>query len=298
MPQLKANGINIEYEDYGRPEDPAILFIGGWSVQLIFWPRPLIDALVDEGYRVIIFDNRDVGRSQKMRLFPATSPFAAHVLMARFFRSRLLTAYTLEDMAEDSVGILDALGIERAHILGLSMGGMITQIVAGKYPDRVLSTTILMSSTNRLGLPLPPLALAARVLINPRFIGKASHKRRSEAIWRSIRTINGGYDDTDFRAGISSTVDRAYAPSGRKRQLEAVVATGDLRRWTRRIKAPTLVIHGSKDLLSPPAGGRDIADCIPQSRFELIPGMGHDLPPNRLKEIIGMVKQHVTEQTT
>ena len=146
MPQLKANGINIEYEDYGRPEDPAILFIGGWSVQLIFWPRPLIDTLVKEGFRVIIFDNRDVGRSQKMRLFPATSPFAAHVLMARFFRSRLLTAYTLEDMAEDSVGVLDALGIERAHILGLSMGGMITQIVAGKCPDRVLSATILMSS--------------------------------------------------------------------------------------------------------------------------------------------------------
>lgn len=251
-------------------------------MQLTFWPQPFIDAFVDAGYRVIVFDNRDIGLSQKMRFFPPTSPFALHVLAARFLKSRYLTAYTLEDMAEDARGILDALEIEKAHILGLSMGGMITQILAAKHPERVLSTTILMSSTNRLGLPLPPKLLAARVLLAPAFSTARASRNRSEKIWRTIRTEDGGYDEAQFDAGLTATIDRSHAPAGRKRQLEAVIATGDLRKWTRRITAPTLVIHGSKDLLAPPAGGMDIAACIPGSRFELISGMGHDLPPNRL----------------
>lgn len=120
MPLLRANRIEIEYREFGDPNHPSLLLIGGWSVQLTFWPQPFIDAFVDAGYRVIVFDNRDIGLSQKMRFFPPTSPFALHVLAARFLKSRYLTAYTLEDMAEDARGILDALEIEKAHILGLS----------------------------------------------------------------------------------------------------------------------------------------------------------------------------------
>ncbi|MBO9452961.1 alpha/beta fold hydrolase [Tropicibacter sp. R16_0] len=293
MPKLRANRINIEYQEFGDPASPPMLFIGGWSVQLTFWPQPFIDAFVDAGYRVIVFDNRDIGLSQKMRYFPPTSPFALHVLAARALKSRRLTAYTLEDMAEDARGVLDALGIDRAHILGLSMGGMITQILAAKHPDRVLSTTILMSSTNRLGLPLPPKRLAARILLTPLLSTAKASRRRSEKIWRTIRTQDGGYDEAQFNAGLTATVDRSHALAGRKRQLEAVIATGDLRRWTRRIKAPTLVIHGSKDLLAPPAGGKDIASCIPDARFELVSGMGHDLPPNRLDYLTNLIRAHL-----
>ena len=293
MTKIRANRIEIEYREFGDPKNPPLLLIGGWSVQLTFWPQPFIEAFVDAGYRVIVFDNRDIGLSQKMRFFPPTSPFAIHVLAARALKSRCFTAYTLEDMAEDARGLLDALEIEKAHILGLSMGGMITQILAAKHPDRVSSITIMMSSTNRLGLPLPPKRLAARVLLAPAFSTAKASRKRSEKIWRTIRTQDGGYDEAMFDAGLTATIDRSHTPAGRKRQLEAVVATGDLRKWTRRITAPTLVIHGSKDLLAPPAGGKDIASCIPGSRFELIPGMGHDLPPNRLAKLSALITDHL-----
>lgn len=293
MARIKANGIQLEYMEYGNPDDPAIVFVGGWSVQLIFWPQELIDAVVSQGFRVIVFDNRDVGHSQKMWHFPPTSPLAGHVLLARFLGSRRLTAYTLEDMAEDTVGLLDALGIEQAHILGLSMGGMITQIAAAKHPDRFLSATILMSSTNRLDLPKPPLSLLAHLLFSPRFLSRNMARRRSERIWRKIRTQDGGYEDSTFKAGVSSTIDRSHSPAGRMRQMEAIFATGDLRRFAKRISTPTLVIHGTEDPLAPVEGGQDIAASIPQARLELIEGMGHDLPPKYLGRISSLVTGHL-----
>lgn len=293
MAAIKANGINLEVVEYGSKSDPAILLIAGWSVQLTFWPQAFIDNLVTAGYRVIVFDNRDVGLSTKIKHFPATSPLAPHILAARILRRKKLAAYTLEDMAADSVGVLDALNIKQAHILGLSMGGMIAQIVAAKYPGRVKSATILMSTTNRFGLPTPPLRLAFDVFVARRGSNQKARVQRSANIWRKIRTQDGGYDDALFADRVQSTIDRAYYPAGRRRQLEAISATGDVRRFTRAITAPTLIIHGSADKLARPHGGLDIAASIPGSRFELIDGMGHDLPPNRIDEVTALIVRHL-----
>ena len=295
MAQLQANGIGIEYEEFGSKGDPAMILVGGWSVQLTFWPKPFIDKLVASGLRVIVFDNRDVGLSKKMKWFPPTNPLAVHVILARLLKSKRLTAYTLEDMAEDVRGILDTLKIEEAHVLGLSMGGMITQIFAAKHPERVKTATILMSTTNRFGLPRPSLRLSSAILFGGRRRNATTSLERRKNIWRTIRTQNGGYDEKNFDQALSATIDRSYAPAGRRRQLEAVFATGDLRRWTRAIKARTLVIHGSADPLALPHGGLDIAANIENSRFELIPGMGHDLAPNKIDLIAKMIIEHTRE---
>ncbi|MCA8899837.1 MAG: alpha/beta hydrolase [Hyphomonas sp.] len=292
MTVVKANGIDIKVEEYGSKKDPALLLICGWSVQLTFWPKPFIQSLVDAGYRVITFDNRDVGLSEKFHHRPATYPFAPHVMASRLLKRKFLVAYTLEDMAADAMGVLDALNIPRAHIVGLSMGGMITQVVAAKYPERVRSATILMSTTNRPGLPLPPMDLAFDIFFRRRGRNPSHSLQRTQDIWRRIRTQDGGYDDANFEEALSATIDRAYYPPGRRRQMEAIMATGDLRRFTRRIVSPTLVIHGSADLLARPHGGLDIAANIPGARFELIEGMGHDLPPRRIGMIAGMIAGH------
>ena len=292
MTVVNANGIDIKVEEHGPKNGPALLLICGWSVQLTFWPKPFIDNLVDAGFRVITFDNRDVGLSQKMRGLPTVSPFAPHVMASRVLKRKLLVSYTLEDMAADAIGVLDALDIHRAHIVGLSMGGMIAQIVAGKYPQRVTSATMLMSSSNRAGLPTPPIDLAMAVLFSRRRVAPEKRAERSQQIWKRIRTQDGGYDDTDFAERITATIDRAYYPPGRRRQVEAIMATGDLRRFARRIKAPSLVIHGSADLLARPHGGLDIATNIDGARFELIDGMGHDLPPNRIDLISELITDH------
>lgn len=292
MTVVTANSIDIKVEEHGPKSGPALLLICGWSVQLTFWPKPFIDYFVDAGFRVITFDNRDVGLSQKMRGRPTTYPFAPHVMASRVLKRKVLVAYTLEDMAADAIGVLDALDIHRAHIVGLSMGGMITQIIAGKHPQRVTSATMLMSSSNRVGLPTPPIDLAMAVLFSRRRIAPEKRAERSQHIWRRIRTQDGGYDDSDFAERITATIDRSYYPAGRRRQVEAIMATGDLRRFARRIKSPSLVIHGSADLLARPHGGLDIAANIDGARFELIDGMGHDLPPNRIELIAEMITTH------
>lgn len=294
MSILQANGIDIKVEEYGHKASPAILLICGWSVQLTFWPRPFIDKMVASGFRVITFDNRDVGLSQKMKGRPPTYPFAPHIMASRVLKRRILVSYTLEDMAADAVGVLDALDIDRAHIVGLSMGGMITQIVAGNYPDRVKSATMLMSSSNRFGLPTPPIDLAMGVLFARGGGTQEQRAARSARIWKRIRTQDGGYDDEQFGAQITSTIDRAYYPPGRRRQVEAIMATGDLRRFARKIEAPSLVIHGSADELARPHGGLDIAANIKGARFELIDGMGHDLPPKRIGLIANMITDHAS----
>lgn len=295
MTILKANGIDIKVEEHGHKDAPALLLICGWSVQLTFWPRPFIDQLVQAGYRVITFDNRDVGLSKKFRGRPATFPFSPRVLASRFLKRKLLVAYTLEDMAEDAIGVLDALNVDRAHIVGLSMGGMIAQIVAANHPERTRSATILMSSSNRFGLPTPPIDLALDVLFARRGRSLQQRTARTRRVWKRIRTQDGGYNDEDFSETITATIDRSYYPPGRRRQIEAIMATGDLRRYARRIVAPALVVHGSADQLARPHGGLDIAANIRDAQFELIPEMGHDLPPNRIDLISGLISAHARQ---
>lgn len=293
MAQILSNGINLEVEEYGDRSNPTLLFICGWSVQLTYWPKDLIDDIVQAGFHVVVFDNRDSGLSHKTPRFPPSSPVSPHVLMSRVLRRKILTSYTLEDLADDAIGVLDALNIRKAHILGLSMGGMIAQIAAAKHPKRVSSLTVLMSTTNRFRLPHANRALALDV-----FFGRPPRKRearidRAVRLWNKIGTPNGGYDPKLLRKGLTATIDRCYTPHGRSRQLQAIFATGDIRRWSRMINAPTLVVHGSIDPLLPPHNGVDIAANVRGSRFELIDGLAHDLPPIKLDLIKGLIIEHM-----
>ncbi|MEL7283019.1 MAG: alpha/beta hydrolase [Pseudomonadota bacterium] len=297
MSIIQANGIDLKVEEYGPSDGPVLLLISGWSVQLTFWPKPFLKHFTDAGFRVIIFDNRDVGLSQKFKRNVTTYPFAPHIMASRYLRRKLLVAYTLEDMAADAIGILDTVDIPRAHILGLSMGGMIAQIVAAKYPKRVRSTSILMSSSNRFGLPLPPSRLLFDVFFKRRSRDPEKNLAASQRIWQRIRTQDGGYPPNDLSDTLTATIDRANYPAGRQRQLEAIMATGDLRRFGRKIVSPTLVIHGSADLLSRPHGGVDVAENIKGAKFELIDGLGHDLPPSKIDQIAKLVIEHARAET-
>ena len=293
MALVKANGIEIEVEEFGKKSDPAVLLIMGLSAQLTLWPMAFIDALVERGFRVIRFDNRDIGLSQKMHEARALSPFF-FIAAARLFGAQRLAPYTLHDMAADSVGVLDALGVDSAHVVGASMGGMIGQLLTASYPKRVRSFTAIMSSTNNPALPkTDPAVLKALFAKRPPAKSRDEIIDRSVEAWGVIGTKDGGNDPAAFRQRIAAAVDRCTYPAGVRRQVAAIVATGDLRRYTRTISTPTLVIHGSVDKLAPNAGGRDIAASIEGAKLEIIDGMGHDLPPKHLPQITELIADHL-----
>lgn len=293
MPLVKANGVNIEVEEFGRKSDPAVLLIMGLAAQLTHWPMAFIDALVAEGYRVIRFDNRDIGLSEKLHSKRALKP-TTYLLAARVFGIRSLAPYTLHDMAADAAGVLDALQVDRAHVVGVSMGGMIGQLLAANHPERVKSFTAIMSSTNN-----PKLRQADPKIIREIFAARTRPHTRDEIvdrvvhIWGVIGTPDGGNDPKEFRERIAATVDRCNYPDGVRRQVAAIISTGDLRRWTKKIAAPSLVIHGSADPLAPMQGGLDIAATIAHAKMELIDGMGHDLPPKFLHRITDLIVGHL-----
>jgi len=274
--QTTANGISITYEDKGPKDAPAILLVMGLGGQLTLWPDEFVDALVAHGFRVIRYDNRDVGLST--RFDAAGVPNLKWMFVKAALKLPVRSAYTLADMAADGMALLDHLGIRRAHIVGASMGGMISQHIAARYPERVLSLTSVMSTTGNPRLPRAQKE-AMRVLANrpmsgdtealiaysvnaARVIGSPDYPAAEERLQRRVRS--------DF--------ERGWYPQGVARQMAAIVADGDRRAMLKSIKAPTLVIHGEADPLVPIAGGRDTAENIPGAQLLTIPGMGHDLP--------------------
>ncbi len=293
MPLIKANGIDIEVETHGPKDGPAVLLIMGLAAQLTHWPHAFVDALADAGYRVLAMDNRDVGLSQKLHAKRAPRPTAFAVLSRLPFASAL-APYTLEDMARDSVGVLDAFDIDAAHVVGVSMGGMIGQILSANHKDRVISLTTIMSSTNNPSLPkADPKILQEIFAVRTRPRTREELIDRSVALWNMIGTPDGGNDPDEFRARIAGAVDRCTYPAGIRRQIAAIIATGDLRRFARRVEAPTLVIHGSIDPLTPLRAGLDIAASVPGARVEIIDGMAHDLPPKFLPRINDLLAGHL-----
>lgn len=293
MAQVQANGIMIEVEDHGDPNDPAILLIMGYTAQLVFWPDDFVAMLVDAGFRVVRFDNRDVGLSHKFEGEGVPHPLW-QLLVKRFRKQKRMAPYALEDMAADAVGVLDALDIEKAHIVGASMGGMITQIVGAEYPDRVLSLVPVMTSTNNPKLPGPDKHVR-KLLI------KSARKRPEtpeEAVPATMNFFEAIAADkspehlADVEELVSRAAERSFYPQGPKRQMAAIIDTGDLRRFAARITAPTLVIHGADDPLIPPAGGQDVAANVNEARYAEIPGMGHDLPRNLLPEVTSLIAEH------
>lgn len=291
--QVTANDIAIEIEDHGSKDDPAILLIMGYTAQLVFWPDELVEALVGAGFRVIRYDNRDVGLSHKFDGTKVPHPIW-QLLVKRFRKNKQMAPYTLEDMAADAIGVLDVLEIDKAHIVGASMGGMIAQIVGAEYPDRVLSLVPVMTSTNNPKLPGPDKKVRKMLW--------KSARNRPDTPEEAVPATMGFFEviaaDTsaehmaDVEALIRTSVERSFYPEGPKRQMAAIIDSGDLRRFDAKITAPTLVIHGAADPLIPPAGGEDVAANIAGARYETIPGMGHDLPRNLLPQVTQLIVEH------
>ena len=293
MAKILSNGLKLEVEEFGRPSDPSVLLIMGLSAQLTRWPDAFIESIVEEGFHVVAFDNRDIGLSEKLISERATSPMAVALLNTVGLAS-LLAPYKLTDMAKDTVGVLDALEIERAHLIGASMGGMIGQIVCAEHPERIKSFTALMSSTNNPDLPRAHPKVSWQVMT-----ARKPSATREEliditlGIWELIGTKNSGRDPVEYRQQVAASIDRSSSPSGIRRQMAAIIATRDLREWTRNITAPSLVVHGSEDPLVPFQNGLDIAAEIKDARMEIIEGMGHDLPPKYLTEVVDHVLKHL-----
>ena len=285
MNLLKANGIDLAYDSFGNPSDDVVLLISGLGTQMIRWTQAFCEALAARGYRVIRFDNRDAGCSTHFRdCVPPDFGALAAALMAG---QRPELPYTLHDMAADAIGLMDALGIDRAHVAGRSMGGMIAQVMASEYPSRVLSLTSIMSSSGNPGLPQAApevMGMMMRPVPNP-VSDQEGFLTHSVAFARHIGSTGFPFDEESHRRLVLEEARRAYDPGGTGRQIAAMAVAGDRRARLATIKAPALVIHGAADPLIPAACGRDTADSIPDARFMLIEGMGHDLPPALYEQV-------------
>jgi pimeloyl-ACP methyl ester carboxylesterase len=278
MPQVRANGIDIEYESFGRESDPLILLIMGFGAQLIFWPDPLCEGLAAKGFRVVRFDNRDVGKSTHLAGQPAPDPRAlfAEVMAGR----RPHVPYSLDDMANDAVGLMGALGAERAHIVGASMGGMIAQLAAINHPNRTKSLTSIMSTTGRRDLPSGnPETLSA--LFRP-----PNSTSRDDLIDASIlvqKALSGpGFPSSEAEMRVRAERRTDYAPfdmDGIARQSAALIVAQPRNALLKALRCPALVMHGADDPVIPAAAAKDTAETIPGAELVIIPGMGHDFPP-------------------
>ena len=290
MPQVNANGITLEVETHGDPSHPPLLLIMGLGAQLTLWPVEFVEALVARGFYVVRFDNRDIGLSTKFT--DAGRPnFVALVLKAKIgLKPRL--PYHLTDMAADAVALLDALGLPKAHVVGVSMGGMIGQLVAATWPDRVLSLTSIMSTTSNPKLPPPgKAALAALTAPVPPGGGVEDYVRIGQMRAAAIGSPGYPADLQRQRDRLTAEYHRSFHPTGPARQYAAILADGDRRQRLKAITAPTLVMHGEDDPLITVHGGQDTAASIPGARLITYPGMGHDLPA-QLFDLIAVCARH------
>lgn len=283
---LNANGIELAFDSFGDDTREAILLISALGTQMIRWTVPFCQELATRGYRVLRFDNRDAGCSTHFSQC-AVPDFRSLVTMLRAGQQPDVP-YTLYDMANDAKGVLDALSIDQAHVVGQSMGGMIAQIVACEYPERVLSLTSVMSSTGNPALPqaAPDLmTMMTRRAPDP-VLDEAGFLAHGLAFARRIAGTGYPFDEEHHRMLILEEVRRAYDPGGAARQLAAIASVGDRRQRLASIKVPTLVVHGADDPLVPPACGEDTALSIPDAEFMLLDGMGHDLPSALFRAVV------------
>jgi pimeloyl-ACP methyl ester carboxylesterase len=293
VPVIDSNGLKLDYQLHGAPDAPVVLLVMGLGMPAALWPDPLIETLTGAGFRVLTFDNRDAGGSTRLEGVRAPNVLRA---IARALQRRPVTGpYTLDDMVADSVGLLDALGIDRVHVVGASMGGMIAQLIAARHPARVLSLTSIMSNSG-----------------NP-------DRRMAFGSWKALRAIIRRPPPPDDHAAVVAHLVRLFgvigSPAylheidlarpyferaaarglyrqGTMRQMLAILATGDRRSLLREIHAPTMVLHGADDPLVPLAAGIDTAANIPGSRLEVVPGMGHDFPPSLMATLAARIAAH------
>lgn len=295
MPTTTSQGISLTYETQGDPSRPAILLIMGLGMQLTSWPAAFCQGLVDQGFYVIRFDNRDSGLSSKLNHLG--KPNMALAYLKSFLHLPISSGYKLDDLAADAVAVLDAVQVQKAHIVGVSMGGMIAQIVAGKYPQRTLSLTSIMSTSGRRGLPGATPAARRAILTRPSdpndIEGVVPHLMRT---FRTIGSPAFPTPDAELRARIMTSIQRNVSTAGVLRQLAAIAASGDRVDLLKALRTRTLVIHGTSDPLVPVACGRDTAKLVPAAQLREIEGMGHDLPPGLMGPLVDMISTHCKEQ--
>src|SRR6478672_12451867 len=291
MPVTSANGIEIAYDDRGNRHDPVILLIMGLATQMIAWPEAFCDSLAAHGFRVVRYDNRDVGLSTK---FEAASPIDLGALLQRVMAGEKINPpYDLTDMAGDTVGLMNRLGIEKAHVVGASMGGMIAQIIAAKYPDRVRSLVSIMSSSGDPGLPqAAPEAMMAIMQARPDGGNRELAVQHGMGIYRAIGSPGFPTSYNELRIKVGAAFDRSYYPAGVGRQFAAIEANGSRVEMLSKVSVPTLVLHGADDPLVPVEAGRHTAAQISGATMTVIPGMGHDLATGLIPILVEAIATH------
>jgi pimeloyl-ACP methyl ester carboxylesterase len=287
---VKANGLELAYDEFGSADSPVILLIMGLGTQMIAWPEEFCEGLAERGYRVIRFDNRDIGLSQKME--GSKVPGILKLAASSRFNLPVKVPYKLQDMAEDAIGLLDALDIGAAHVVGASMGGMIAQLMAGYHPFRVLSLTSIMSTSGCRSLPAADRKVTLHMVRRPAANDAAALQEYAMRTWRLIGSPGYPASEEALREKLSRSYQRSYYPAGHRRQMAAIMASGDRVSVLKKIIAPTLVIHGKADPLVPVSGGIDTARLVPGAKLELIEGMGHDLPQPLLSHFVELICSH------
>ena len=290
VPRVRANGIEIEYESIGDPSAAPLLLISGLGSQLIGWDDDFCRTLASRGFRVIRFDNRDAGLSTWFDASGVPDIAAAAAGNPR-------PVYTLDDMAADAAGLLDALEIPAAHVVGASMGGFIAQLVALNHPEQVLSLTSIMSGPNGAD-EVPPTPDGAAVLVLPARPTREQRIEQSLFVTRTLRGSRDPFDEDYERAKAARAIDRAYHPAGHARQLVALLAAPSRLARLRSLHAPTLVIHGKEDILIPPENGRLVAGAVPGARLMEVDGMGHDLPKSVWPQVAEAIAQLARQAAT
>ncbi len=287
MPRMRArtNGIELEYEAFGSPTDPTIVLVMGFSLQMIDWDERFCRDLASRGFRVVRFDNRDVGLSSKIEGGKAPDIGA---LMTGDASS---ATYSLDDMAKDTVGLLDALDVPAAHFVGMSMGGMIAQLVAVSAPERVKSLCSIMSTTGDRSVGnATPAALG--VLLTPVPSEREANIARSVEVWRILASPSHPIDEVETRARCTAAFDRSFAPAGAGRQLAAILSARDRTAELAKLRVPAVVVHGVDDPLIAPDGGEATARAIPGAELALVQGMGHELPARVWPRIIDAIVEN------
>ncbi|MCV7298201.1 alpha/beta hydrolase [Mycobacterium barrassiae] len=289
----KSGELEIYYEDMGDPNDPAVLLIMGLGAQLLLWRKDFCEKLVNQGLRVIRYDNRDVGLSSKV-----TGQHSGAALLPRMARSflglRSPAPYTLEDVADDAAALLDHLEIDSAHIVGASMGGMIAQIFAARHSVRTKTLAVIFSSNNQPLLPPPGPKQLLAILQRPKDASREAIIENAIRVSKIIGSPGYPAPEDRIRAEAIEGYDRSYYPAGIGRHFAAILGSGSLLRYDRQITAPTVVIHGKADKLMRPFGGRAIARAIRDTRLVLFDGMGHELPRELWDDIVGELKTTFT----
>ena len=283
---VNANGIRIAYRDHGHEQNPPLVLVAGIYNQLIRWPDEFIDMLVDHGFRVIRFDNRDIGLTEKM--VGKKAPSVIRITMKLFFGVPVDIPYTLDEMANDTIGLLDALEIDKAHVVGMSMGGMIAQLVTILHPKRVLSLTSIMSTTGALGKGGASFKVA-RQMVAP--VPKDRTALENSVITRQMFG-SPAYPQTDAEvtASVAEEFKRSINPAGYLRQMAAVRLAPSRNDQLKKVIVPTLIIHGNQDLLVNISGGVETKKCIRHAKFVRFEGMGHNLPRVLLPKFADLIK--------